>query len=204
MGIVIKSGLLAAVATVQTFFDDNSVVANVEVGWKRRPRQDNQSTGGANRVVFIPSLDKGAGGKLVPVRFPGPRNVRDASAADPTKVIANVRSLLEWERSVQISVWAVDPTGREDESKQIEAVESLFEWTVRAIHGSPGAFASLVWGDVTWTPPIERAFGLELLADLTFRHPIFDSPRELVYPDAAAVHRTPYTEDAASGAGGDT
>jgi len=59
MAIVIRSGLLAAVGTVQQYLTDNGVTAKVEVGWKRIYRQDNQSVGGGNRVVFIPS-DKGA------------------------------------------------------------------------------------------------------------------------------------------------
>jgi hypothetical protein len=200
MAIVINSGFLAAVAAVKVYFTEKSITADVSVGWKRRWRQDNQGTGGANRVVFTPSGDaKGGGGKIIPPRFPGERNVRASAGATPT---ATIRSLVEWERSVMISVWAVDNSAREDEAAQIEATEDLFEWTVRAIHGAPGAFANLVWGDVTWTPPPERAFGLELQCGLTFRHPIFSEPTLLKFPTVAAVARkTPIPSDAAPPAG---
>lgn len=204
--VTIQSGLLAAVGAVRTFFSDNGVSAVVDVGWKRRVRQDNQSPSGAGRVVFTPSgSDAGDGGKLVQARFTGPRSLRDPSATDPRKVIGSVRSLLEWERRCLVSVWAADvaPQNREDEAAQIEAVESLTEWTVRAVHAAPGAFASVVWGATTWTPPAERAFGLELRFDLTFRHPMFDTPRMLVFP-GGNVSRGTYLPRPAGAADGDT
>ncbi len=204
MAIVFRSGFLAAVASVQPFLAANGITATVEVGWKRRAHQTNQGPGGANRIVFTPSDDGGAGGSLLPARFPGNRNIRDPEAADPTKPIATVRSLLQWERAATVSVWAVDPTARESEAAQIEATETLFEWVVRAMHPARGAFASLQWGSVKWTAPPERAFGLELQASFTFGHPIYDSPRELVYPAAAAVSRGTYTPIPANDGDGDT
>lgn len=204
--VTFQSGLLGAVDAVRAFFAQNNVDAVVEAGWKRRVRQDNQSANGAGRVVFTPSgSDDGDGGKLAQVRFPGPRNLRDPSATNPTKVVGSVRSLLEWERRVLVSVWAVDvdPQRREDEAAQIQAVEDLFEWTIRAVHSAPGAFASVVWGSTRWTPPLERAFGLELRFDLTFRHPMFDTPRMLVFPGGALARGT-YLPRPAGNADGDT
>lgn len=202
MTILIRSGLLAAVATVQGFLTDNGVTAKVEVGWKRRPRQDNQGALGANRVVFIPSDEKGDGGSLKPARFVGDRAIRDADSNH----VADVRSLLNWERSVQVSIWASDRTTPNDpnnEAAQVEAVETLFEWVVRAVHCAPGAFASVTWGDPKWTEPVERSFGLELLVPLTFSHPIFDQPRELVFP-SGAVSRAAYTPPTTPSSDGDT
>lgn len=207
MATVIRSGFLAAVVAVQAFLTDNSVNARVEVGWRRRNQQLNQGPGGANRVVFTPSADdSGAGGSLIPPRFVGPRTVydKDPLAVDPTRPVATMRALRDWQRRALVSVWAVDVTRREDEAAQIEAVETLFEWVMRAVHGSPGAFAAVTWGDVTWTPPGERAFGLELRAGLTFTHPVFDSPRDIAYPAGAAVARGTYSTDDGAITGGDT
>jgi hypothetical protein len=201
--IVTRSGLLAAVATVGAFLAANGVTATVEVGWKRRPQQLNQGPLGANRVVFIPSDEKGEAGSLKPVRFPGQRTVRDGEGAP----VGNIRSLLEWERQVVVSIWASDRTTPGDpnnEAAQIEAVETLFEWVVRATHAAPGAFASVTWGDPTFTVPAERSFGLELLAPLTFSHPIFDQPRDLVFPTTAAVSRAPYAPPTIPSSSGDT
>lgn len=204
--VTIQSGLIAAVRSVRDYFAANSVNALVDVGWKKRMRQDNQSANGAGRVVFTPSgSDAGDGGKLVQARFTGPRSLRDPSADDPTRVIGSVRSLLEWERRCLVSVWAADvsPGNKEDEEAQIEAVETLTEWTMRAVHSAPGAFASVVWGATTWTPPAERSFGLELRFDLTFRHPMFDTPRMLVFP-GGTVSRGTYLPRPAGNAVGDT
>lgn len=204
MSIVIRSGFLAAVASVQTYLTASGVLATCEVGWKRRTRQSNQSEGGGNRVVFIPSDASGKGGKLVPPRYVGPRGIRDPLAIDPTRVVADVRALLDWERSATVSVWAVDATARENEPAQIEAVETLFEWVVRGVHIAPGAFGSVSWGETQWTPPIERSFGLEMQATFTYHHPIFDTPRDVVYPTSGAVSRAAYVPPSDSSSSGDT
>lgn len=200
MTVIIKSGLVQCVDYVRDFFATNGVSATCELGWRRRDRQLNQGAPlGANRVVFTPSDSGGAGGTLVPARFPGPRTLRDAGQA-----MGTVRSLRDWERAVTVSVWAVDPTKPNDEASQIEASETLFEWVVRAVHSAPGAFAEMEWGAVQWTEPPERSFGLELIASLTFKHPIFDVPRELVFPSGAAVKRAPYVPPTAPSSDGDT
>lgn len=201
MTVIIKSGLVQCVDYVRDFLATNGVSSTCELGWRRRDRQLNQGTPlGGNRVVFTPSDSGGAGGKLVPARFPGPRTIRDGVGA----VAGNVRSLRDWERSVLVSVWAVDPTKPADEAAQIEAAETLFEWVVRAVHSAPGAFAEADWGAVQWTEPPERSFGLELIASLTFQHPVFDAPRELVFPAVARITRAPYVPPTAPTSDGDT
>ena len=42
-------------------------------------------------------------------------------------IVATVRALADWERKVDVSMWAVDVSDRTDEAKQIEAIETLFE-----------------------------------------------------------------------------
>lgn len=197
--IIIRSGFLAAVASIKPFLAANGITANVEVGWKKRTEQINQGSGGANRVVFTPSDESGSGGALSPPRFPGQRSLRDGT----NTVVANNRALLSWERKSLVSVWAVDRTALTSEAAQIEAVETLFEWVVRAVHNAPGAFAAVAWSDAAWTVPVERSFGLELRASLTFSHPIFDQPRTLVRP-TGAVTRAPYTPPITPTGVGDT
>lgn len=175
--IVTKSGLLSIILSVQQFLASNLVTANVEVGWKRRRRQTNQVAGAANRIVFTPSGDeRGSGGNLVRPMMPGYRDTQETGTT--------IRPLLDWQRKILISVWAVDESNKQSEAAQIEATETLFEWVVRAVHGAQGGFAALTWGEVTWTIPQENAFGLELQASVVLQHPIFDQPSELVFPDA--------------------
>jgi hypothetical protein len=173
--VAINSGLVALRGAIESYFTTRGVTATVALGWKQPTQQINQGPGGANRVVLIPSDPSGKGGRLVGAQQPGPR------VFGPQSDGLTARSLYTWERFVVVSVWAVDATDPANEPKQIEAVEDLFEWTVRAIH----AFAhnDARWGDVAWTTsPVEHAFGRELRAGLTFRHPLFDGPTGIAYP----------------------
>lgn len=179
------------VASVRDYFSTFGVTANVELGWNRRTRQTNQGAGGANRVIFVPSDEAGGGGSLARPHLMGPREFFDPSSPTPTRPVATARPLLDWQRVIFFYVWARDPARAEDEGAQIEATETLFEEAVRAIHSAPGGFASLSWGGTKWTPPAERSFGLELRGSLTFQHPLFDRPSEIVYPSAAVIGRAP-------------
>lgn len=175
------------VTSVQAFFDARDVGANVSLGWKEASKQVNQGAGRANRVVFIPSDRSGRGGalKLDQNLQPGRRRFGTA----PNDV--STKALYTWERLLTVSVWAVDSTAPNDESKQIEAVEDLFEWTIRAVHDF--AKASAQWGEVSWlASPIERQFGRELQASLVFRHPMFDTPQDRAFP-GFEIERDPPT-----------
>ena len=180
MTVLLKSGLTALVDSVRTYFEARNVTANVSIGWKEASKQVNQGAGRANRVVFIPSDPSGRGGKLVGAHQPGMRTF-----GSPTKD-ASVRALYTWERQLVVSVWAVATDAPNDEERQVEAVENLFEWTIRAVHAF--AFVNAQWGDVNWlAAPIERQFGRELQAGLIFRHPMFDTPAEVVYPGLGPI-----------------
>jgi hypothetical protein len=176
--MAIKSGLVALVDSVRAYLDarfgpsERPVVA---LGWRERTKQINQGPGGANRVVFTPSDDNGRGGRIIGTQQPGARTF--GTGQDKT----TTRALFDWERTVIVSVWALDRTKPTDEAAQIEAVETLFEWVVRAVQQS--AYANAKWTDVNWTvEPVEHAFGRELRAGLIFRHPLFDSENDVAFP----------------------
>lgn len=176
--MAIKSGLVALVASVQAYFDARGLGTNVSLGWKQPTKQINQGEGRANRVVFIPSDPSGRGGALAGAHQPGPRRF----GTGPSTIEA--RALYTWERSITVSVWAVDPTSPADESLQIEAIETLFEHVVRAVH----AFAQVnaQWGEIGWVvSPTELLFGRELRAALSFHHPLFDSEVGKAFPSSS-------------------
>jgi hypothetical protein len=163
-----RSGLVELVKNVRTYFTDHRVTAHVSLGWRERTKSINQGPGCANRVVFTPSDPSGRGGRITKSfgnRGPG----------------ANPRPLVTWERFVVVSIWGADGTKPHDEEAQIEAVETLFEWTIRAVQAFAAADAT--WGDPTWTTsPIEHAFGRELLVPLTHRETFFDVENPVVTP----------------------
>lgn len=180
MAVNITSGLTALVNGVRSYFTGAGLTANVSVGWKEAAKQVNQGTGRANRVVFVPSDLGGRGGTLTAVQQPGQRNF-----GTPT-VDTAVRALQDWERTLLVRVWAVDSTSPNDEEKQIEAVETLFEWTIRAVQSF--AKNNGRWGAVEWlAAPIERQFGRELQAELVYRHPLFDAPQVVIFPQAGPI-----------------
>lgn len=184
--IVFRSGLVASARYVRDFLAANGLGTEVKVGWKERAKQDNQGAGRANRVIFIPSDLSGRGGSIVGPHQGGERDVRQAVDAPRH---ATVREISGWRRVVTLSIWAYDGDDRENEEAQIEAVETLHEWVTRAVHSAPGAFATPLWGDVSWPPRGERQFGVEMLVGLTFRQPLFDQPRPVVYPTTGTLNR---------------
>jgi hypothetical protein len=176
------SGLDALVGGVRAYLEGHGVSAVVAAGFRERAKQIGQGPGRANRIVFVPGdTTSGRGGRLVPVRGAGPRDIMRGEER-----VATVRSIADWERALTLSVWAYDGTKAGEEMAQIIACESLFEWAKRAVDAV--GLANITWGEIRWTVPKERAFGQELLAALTFRHPIYDVPEEVAYP-GLVVHK---------------
>lgn len=178
--MAIESGLVALVSSVRSYFEQRNIVTSVSLGWREAAKQVNQGAGRANRVVFIPSDPGGRGGPLSAAHQPGARHFGNDTTA---------RALYTWERNLVVSVWAVDADNPNDEEAQIEAVEDLFEWTIRAVHAF--AFNNARWGETNWlVNPNERQFGRELRAALTFKHPMFDSPTGLAFPTPGTITKT--------------
>jgi hypothetical protein len=181
VAIVFKAALPALVRAVRAAFVTRGITATVAFGARAANYQLNQGPGGANRVVFIPGS-----GELVPVRLPGLREIRDPE--DGGRVVATVQPIADHLERATVRVWALDPLAREDEERQAEAVVTLAEATMSAIHDAPGAFASLAFGATDWSTPAERTYGREFTFQITLRSPIYPAPRALAFP-AAAVGR---------------
>lgn len=178
MTTVNRSGVVAMRKSVAAFFADRKVSANVSLGWRDRTQQGNQGgPDGANRVVFELGEDAG---KLAAPHGPGDRYDDDVTPTTSRIALAN------WEQALTVSVWAQDPSAPEDEEAQLEATENLFEWVIRAVHNFQPVQA--VWGSVKRTvAPTERLFGLEIRAQLTLKHPMFDEAESIVYPTPAVA-----------------
>ncbi len=171
---------------VAASFLANDITAVVDRGWKARAKQTNQGPGRANRVVFMPSKSDGGAGVIVNPRQVGAREVgADPTTDPPTPASYSVRPLSDWSRSLVVSIWAFDGDNPNDEGAQCDAVDSLFRWTQIAVQSV--AFGNAVWGAAKFTVPLERAFGLELLVDLTFQSAVFDIPSEIVRPSPVVI-----------------
>ena len=165
---------------VAAYLSEKGVTAVVDRGWKARAKQINQGPGRANRVVFMGSKPDGSAGLIL-----NPRQVGSRHAGGDY----SVRPLSDWSRAVYVSIWAYDGDHPNDEGAQDDAVYQLFAWVQRGVQSV--AFGNAVWGATKFTIPTERAFGLELLVDLTFQHMIPDLPVDIAYPDGLSVIKGP-------------
>lgn len=193
----VRSVLPALRRAMAAFFAANEIDARVALGWSKRTRRDNEAAGGGNRVILVPGeFDPGGGLSAKALRAGRidrdlPQNYLDQ----------NLRTLAVWHESVTCSVWAVDDDDAQDEERQIEATEQLFEHTIQAIHSAvdpdtsqPIGFANVEsFADAYWTlPPVERPFGRELTFGIVLLVPAFDLEGALAFPQPA-VSRDPAT-----------
>lgn len=149
-------GLLPAAPTVE-----------VTVAQRRAARQTNQGPGRGNRVIFSLGDPNGRAGRITAPHGPG----------------GDGRRLFTWEKICQVSIWAVDKSTAAavaDEELQIQALEDLFEWVVRAVHARAPHVVD--WGDVAIRAATERQFGLELVCTFVFKGPLYDAEPVLVTP----------------------
>jgi hypothetical protein len=185
-----RSGLLYLRDQVAAYFQDQNIPAQVAaVGLKYRSFALNQSTGGGNRIVFIPGEFDGESQLKSRPYGTLSRNLRNSAS------VVNPRELLNWERPFTISVWAAPVPGLADsESYSIGIVEDLLEQVIRAIQACPdpgdpsggsSIAASIVWGGVIIkSPPTEQAFGTELLVSAIQNCPFFGPTLDFVIPTA--------------------
>jgi hypothetical protein len=198
-----RDGLVALSDGVRAFFAANQIPADVTpVGWKYRTFQLNQGPGGGSRVCFIP-------GRIDP-SMPGPPKVIDAgklsqpSTAAPPGVaragglkdgVRNPRPLRSWHHIVSVSIWGVDPTDTSNDELQYAATVALFEQTIQAMHFSvdpvteiPVGMANLEHEGASWVlPPVERAFGRELVLFFVQHGPLYAPAKDVTTPQPAII-----------------
>ena len=167
-----RSGLAALVEHVTGYVAARQPGTSVVYGKRERAKQTNQGDGGANRIAF----------KLVPKK---PHALSGAKWPGGSPA----RSLVTWERLVEVSVWAADANDPNDETLQLQAVEDLLEVAVQAIHDF--GRADIVFLDVTPNEePVERSFGVELVMTFKQKGPLFDEQLETQFPDPAVQRGT--------------
>jgi hypothetical protein len=173
----VKSAIVVLVASTAAWFASQGVAAHVgAAGWKERFKQNNQGPGGANRVCFIPG---------------DPTSGRDGKLKRGRQTSTNPRTLLEWDRTITISVWACDISNRNDEGKQIAAVEALLERVIQAVQraydpetGQVVGAANVVWDGVTWNVAnTDMGFGKEVLVPITLKVPFLDVSYDVAFPE---------------------
>lgn len=207
MTVTIRSGLVALADGMRAYFEAHQVAATIPpVGWRYRTWQINQGPGGGSRVCLIP-------GKIDPTA-PGPPKVLDAGQitqpwlstpgprlGGPSTGAGNPRPLRSWHKIVSLCVWGVDTTALDEDEKQLIAVENLFEWAIRAMHNAVDPVSGLNVGladveltETIWTkPPVDQAFGQEIVAYFIHHEPVFDVPIDVTTPKPG-IERGPVTE----------
>lgn len=167
-------GLLQLVRDVREVFAEEGVTANVVLGEREAPKQINQGPGRANRVVFAPGDVNGNAGEYTAARNPG----------------RNPRPVRTWVASSRVFVWAFDASAPQDEEHQYEAVWTLHDWTVLAIHRK--AHGTYQLAAPRWlNKPVERVLGKELVFMLQLEVPILDTPYPLA-PQGVQPSTTTY------------
>ncbi len=164
---------------VKARFVEEEITAAVLYGRKALGRKDNQGPGTANRVIIAPGTPDGARGKL------RPRSPRNRLQTDR----------FIHARLVTIQVWGYDGSAPSDEAKQDDALEFLFQATMRAIQDSLNAEGhgakSIYEAECTYPiAPTERVHGAmcQVILEVEFnvRAP---TPNELIEaePDNGAA-----------------
>lgn len=194
-----RSGLVALADGMRSYFEANEIPAVVmPVGWKYRAFLVGQGPGGGSRVCLIP-------GKLDPTAGTPPKVTEAGTFKQPAFADAgtgggnaNPRRLIEWVRTVTLSVWGVDVEHLNDDEAQFHATENLLEWTYQAMHaavdpvtGINVGLADVVLKDAVWViPPVEQGFGRELVAYFEHHGPLFDLPDAIATPQPG-IYRSP-------------
>jgi len=193
-----RSGLIALADGMRAYFEAQRIPAVVTpVGWKYRSFVINQGPGGGSRVCLIP-------GRIDPSSGTPPKVIEAGTFKQPmfgdagsNGGYANPRRLIEWDRTVSLCVWGVDTTQLDNDEAQYAALEDLVEATYQALHnavdpvtGINVGLADVVLQDAVFTlPPVELAFGRELVGYFQHKGPLFDVADRIVTPKGAIVRQ---------------
>lgn len=162
---------------VAEYFAARNLPAPVTFGTLETARQNNFGPGGVGRVVFaVPEDDLGV---LMPVHQPGWR-----AGPGTGDAASSARSLANWVVPYRVTIWARDVSqgAVRDEGAQLEALEELFQWVIRAVADSAGG--QELWGKVRRIKPVvrENASGAGLEAELTYGFAMVSVPYGTVIP----------------------
>jgi hypothetical protein len=151
---------------------------SIAFGPRAFTREDNQGTGGGNRVVIGWEWGTSAGA------ITGARN--SAGNTGKAKPVGSLRPIVTWAKRFVVSLWAYDATNAEDELAHFAAMEDLFEVTRQAILSSSHADAEL--GNPYWPDQAHEArMGLEMRFELIHKGPLFARAAEVVTPQPRIV-----------------
>jgi hypothetical protein len=131
---------------------------SVVFGPREAPKQLNQGTGRANRVVFTPGDPSGDAGEEVAPRYPG---------SDP-------RPLKDELEKFTVFVWGYDHTNAQDGARQHDAAWSLFCAWRRAVFLNAEGRVSIL--NKAWVSPdrVQLPFGMELRIVCEIRSQVLD------------------------------
>lgn len=156
---------------IEEYIRKHGVTASVVFGRREFARQTNQGPGSGNRIVIQPGDASGRLGKLAPTHQPGYRDLGGGFTA---------RSLANWESLYLVRCWGVS-TQRRDEIEAFEQAERLLEHVIRAVHYACDGHHQ--WGEVSTPPsPTDLVHGVEIVAQLTIRFPMYSETAERVFP----------------------
>lgn len=164
---------------VGTYLAAHGVSADVQFGTLKTARQGLGPGAATGRIVFAVPEDNL--GTLAPTHQPGSRSLGDGR---------EVRSLANWVVPYQVFVWArTSPLLARDEGAQLEALEDLFQWVIRAV-------ADVADGHEQWSTvkravssARESAAGAGLEASLLYGFPMVSVPVGVVVPGSAFTKR---------------
>ena len=184
VGPVTRSGLVALYDGVQRYFTAINNGVPVYLGLKYRDLWD------TSRLVIIDGQFDGSTTH---------KPMRAGVFSVPwEKKSVNPRELASWPRLLTLSIRGVDISCPDDERAQTEAMDRLIEQTVQGVWnavssyggGRPIGQANIEWGEATWvTPPVQQAYGKELLVQVLHKEVLFDLAQQVRYPAVAPLGR---------------
>lgn len=189
----VRSGITALYRGMVAYFEAANIGVPILLGLKARDRWD------TSRVVMIDGVFDGSN-PAKPIKA-------GTFGAPWQKQSQNPRELASWPRPFTLSIRGVDRTRLDDESAQLEAMDQLIESTFQAVwnatdeRGRNVGQANVEWGEGIWmVPPVQQAFGRELLVNCTHKEVLFDRGSPIAFPSIGTMTKTLESPNPSAGA----